>query len=456
MGSFSSKQKKVTTSKSDATVTPTAPKWLEDPTKMFAGTIQGLAGQTPTPHGPAPLQQTAFNAAGGLNSSGVNEGLAATRPLTNWVPQQVQAGTLTAPSAYRPQTVQAPNAYRPGTLSASSINAPAAYRPDQVAAGSATAGQLKDTDLAPYINPWTGEVETNALNALEQSRQKSITQGQGAATQAGAYGGSRHGVADAETNKAAAIAAGDLSANLRREGFQNAQTAALADIGNKYNADTFNLTAAQQAALANQGANLTAGLQGNADQLRANEFNANAGQQAGMFNLTNEQQAGLQANADALQAALFNSAQAQQAGLQGNADQMEAGRFNIGTALQALLANQNADAQGAQTRLSAAEQLGRLGLAGSANDRANIETQAGLGETQREIDVQNDPQNARMQQLLQLISALGGLNGANFTGRNISETGSGTETTTGSPSLLDNISQILKIGAAVMPTPKGG
>ena len=110
------------------------------------------------------------------------------------------------------------------------------YTPDDV-----TAGQLSETNLDPYMNPWTSSVIDASLADIERARQGAISQGQGDATRAGAYGGSRHGVADSLTNESALRTAASTAAGLRSQGFQNAQGAALSDIGNRLNAQQFNV-----------------------------------------------------------------------------------------------------------------------------------------------------------------------------------------------------------------------
>lgn len=131
------------------------------------------------------------------------------------------------------------NALKPTTVTA-----------DQTTAGSVQSGNtvskdvvaqmLGDMDLSKYMNPYTNEVETKSLDALDRSRQQSILGNQGAAGAAGAFGGSRHGIVDAVTNSESANAAGLLSANLRKDNFNNATGLATADINRKLGADVGN------------------------------------------------------------------------------------------------------------------------------------------------------------------------------------------------------------------------
>lgn len=116
------------------------------------------------------------------------------------------------------------------------------FNPQQVQAGS-----LLDVDLGAYMNPYTQNVIDTSLADL--SRQGQMVQGQNAASaaKAGAFGGSRHGVVEAETNRALLDASARTASGLRQDAFNTAAGLATGD-----------LQRAMQAAMANQGAGLTA------------------------------------------------------------------------------------------------------------------------------------------------------------------------------------------------------
>jgi hypothetical protein len=105
---------------------------------------------------------------------------------------------------------------------------------------------LAQTDLTPYQNPFTQQVVDRSLGSIDRMRQMGINQVGANATGAGAFGGSRHGVAEAETNRAAMEQAANTSANLFSQGFGQAQNAAKFDIGNQFNAANTQLQAANQ------------------------------------------------------------------------------------------------------------------------------------------------------------------------------------------------------------------
>ena len=125
-----------------------------------------------------------------------------------------------------------------------------------VSAPTVRAGQLKDTDLSSYMNPYTEAVTDQALSDLDRSREIAMNQTNSAAS--GAFGGSRHGVMQAETNRNFADATARTSAGLNSANFNQAQGAAFQDIGNRLAAAQANQAAALQASMANANNHLSA------------------------------------------------------------------------------------------------------------------------------------------------------------------------------------------------------
>jgi hypothetical protein len=135
------------------------------------------------------------------------------------------------------------------------------YNPQNVTAQSAAGG------IGTYMNPYTQQVIDTSMADLERQRQMQQNQLGAQASAARAFGGSRQGIAEAETNRAFAQQGGQLAAQLRQQGFNTALGASQQDVANQ-----------MQAALANQAAGG-----------RATEF----GQQLGFQGQTANQQAGL-------------------------------------------------------------------------------------------------------------------------------------------------------------------
>lgn len=96
-----------------------------------------------------------------------------------------------------------------------------------------------------FLDPFTTGVIDTTLSDLDRARQLAQTGNAGAATQAGAFGGSRHAILEAETNRAFADQAARTAAQLRSQGFGQALDAATRQAG-----------LGLQAGMANQGAAL--------------------------------------------------------------------------------------------------------------------------------------------------------------------------------------------------------
>mgnify|MGYP001586118046 CR=1 FL=1 len=119
------------------------------------------------------------------------------------------------------------------------------YTPQQV-----QAGQLANTSMTPYMNPYTTEViKANEADIL-RGGQLGLNELGAQAQAAKAFGGSRHGVATGEMGRNIVQQLAESSAGLRQQGFQQAQQAAQSDIGTQMQADLANqqagLSGAQQ------------------------------------------------------------------------------------------------------------------------------------------------------------------------------------------------------------------
>ena len=91
------------------------------------------------------------------------------------------------------------------------------YRPMAITAPS-------QGGLQQYTNPYESQVVQQSLDDLERSRLMSQNVGGAQASAANAFGGSRQGIAEAETNRAFADQAARTASGLRQTGYQNAQT----------------------------------------------------------------------------------------------------------------------------------------------------------------------------------------------------------------------------------------
>lgn len=200
------------------------------------GQVQPVAGPTPVARpfdtamptqAPAPSQPNVFQQSAGALTSGINAANSA--------------------ASYRPQQV--------GTNFG--------YTPQNVTAGQAFTG------MANYQNPFTQQVIDTSMADLERQRQMQMAQMGAQASAAKAFGGSRHGVAEALTNEGFANQGGQLASGLRMQGFNTALGASQQDVANQL-----------QAALANQGAFGRAQEFGQSSRLQAQMANQQAAAQA--------------------------------------------------------------------------------------------------------------------------------------------------------------------------------
>lgn len=199
----------------------------------------------------------------------------ANRPFEQYTGQRVANTTPYQQQAY---DFTAANLGQGGTNIRNFMNGMAGnvnFTPDMV-----TAGQFAGTNMDPYMNPYTQNVIDTTMGDIERQRQMQIAQNQGAATQAGAYGGSRHGVVDSLTNEAAQRTGANMAAQLRSAGYDQAANLAMGDISNRLQAGLANQQAGIQGAGVQNEAGRIGGLLGQAAQ-EADIQSAAALEQAG-------------------------------------------------------------------------------------------------------------------------------------------------------------------------------
>ena len=116
----------------------------------------------------------------------------------------------------------------------------------------ADAGSIADANMSNYMSPYTAAVIEAGLRDLGGAQEIALNQQGAQATAANAFGGSRQGIAEAETRKAYGQQAADLISRERARAFDQAQRAAQFDITGRRQ------TAAAQAALEQDAARLRA------------------------------------------------------------------------------------------------------------------------------------------------------------------------------------------------------
>ena len=121
----------------------------------------------------------------------------------------------------------------------------AASNPYQQAAGAQQAAmarvgqgmtQTAAGGMGAYQNPYQQQVIDATLRDIGGAQQSAMNTLGAQATQAGAFGGSRHGIAEAESNKAFNQQAIDAVSRMRQQGFNTALGASQADLSRQLGA----------------------------------------------------------------------------------------------------------------------------------------------------------------------------------------------------------------------------
>jgi len=205
-----------------------------------------------------------------------------------------------------------------------------------------TPGSFLNQNISSYMSPFTKNVIDVGAADLERARQQARTVDAAKAAGAKAFGGSRQGITEAETNRAYDENTARLIAQQNQAAFEAATRLSEADLGRS-----------MQAQLANQGADLSTVQQGL--QLAGQLGMANQG--ADLTTATTNAQ--LQ-NA----VAMANQEANLRAQLANQGIDFSTGQLNTQNAQQAALANQAAGLSANQQRIAAANQLANISQGG--------------------------------------------------------------------------------------------
>ena len=330
-----------------------------------------------------------------------------------------------------------------GGYTASMMTAPGRelydYDAAQAQGQSYNAAQLSDKNINDYMNPYTQNVIDTTMADLDKARQQALNSTGAAATAGGAFGGDRHAIMEAQNNADYMDQVARSSAQLRNQGYQNAQAAAMGDVGALNQSYASNAGMAQQANLANQAANNArsqfVGSTANQNAMQTGLANQQASNAAKALGAQLSAQASI-ANANNKNSMLTqlmgydNSNQQFNAGMQFNQDQFNAGQ----------------DQQSWQNQFNAANNLYGMG-----NDRWNMTNNmnqqlAGVGNQIDGINngILQDQYNQFMQQAnapWQNFQSMAGLLGA---------MGTGGQTQSYSPGKMDYLGMGTQLGAAAL------
>ena len=341
----------------------------------------------PLTAGTSDLQTKAFQGIGGLSvPSSIGTAATTAGNVANKF-----AGMSYNPSQFGNQFA-APGAYQTGDFS-NQFNAPGAYQtgqfasqyqgPDQYQAGQFDTGTFGADQAQQYMNPYL----QSALNPqLEEARRQSqITQlgNQAKATQAGAFGGGRQAIMDAETQRAL----GSNLANITGQGYNTAYDKAMG----QFNADQARQMQAQQAGEQSRqfGATQAAttadlmakyGMSAQQAQEASRQFGAGqamtAAQQAAQYGLSAQQGREASRQFGAGQG-MTAAQQAAQYGLAGQQEAEKSKQFGANYGLESL-----------KNQLAAAQAQGQLGLTENTANLANLQQQLTAGDAQRKIEAE--------------------------------------------------------------------
>lgn len=212
-------------------------------------------------------------------------------------------------------------------------------------------GQIATTDLSAYMNPYQNQVIDNAISDMDRARQITANDIGAQASAAGAFGGSRHGLVEAENNRNFTQQAGDLAAQMRQSGFQNAQNMAQQDIANDMQGQQIRNSSALGALNA----------RATQDQIKlhaAGQLAGQAGQAFDQYNTINNSMMQSGAMQQALQQQIIDAAKGQYGGFTGAPTQA------LNLPLMALGATPNVGTQTTNTS-SSPGLFGALGLGAS-------------------------------------------------------------------------------------------
>lgn len=115
----------------------------------------------------------------------------------------------------------------------------------RVGMGNINPGSFLDTNMGAYMNPYLQNVAGNTINDMYRAREMQGLADNAAASRAGAFGGSRHGVVESETNRNFYDRLSNSLGNIYATGYQNASNMANQDLNRSLQAQTSN----QQSAL---------------------------------------------------------------------------------------------------------------------------------------------------------------------------------------------------------------
>lgn len=151
---------------------------------------------------------------------------------------------------------------------------------------SAQQGNFNTSAAQQYMNPYTDTVMRNTLSEMDRQNAKGVAADGARAATSKAFGGSRHGIVDAERARNYSTEQNNVIANLNNQNFAQAQGQFNTDTGRNQQNSQFNAGMAQGAQQSNQNAIMSTVM---ADQAAKNNMTQFNGQMGVNAQLANEQ-----------------------------------------------------------------------------------------------------------------------------------------------------------------------
>jgi len=305
--------------------------------------------------GPSAAMGTAANMAGTAGLGALNAG-------ANFNPYQAQ-NQFSSPPSY--QTGQFnPNQVQGGGYNAPSMNtAQTGFNPQLQNYQMGPAQQVSTQSFnqsgtaQDYMNPYMQNVVDIQKREAQRTADIAGTQRGAQAAKAGAFGGSRQAIMDAEANRNLSQQLGDIQATGSQAAFQNAQQ--------QFNAEQ---AAGLQAQQSNQQAGITTGGQNLSANMATQQLGTQTGLQSSLANLSAEQQANVQNQASQLQTQGLNAQQAMQAALSNQQYGLESQKLG-----------EQSRQFGSGQNMTAAQLQAQYGLSGQQLAEQSRQYGAGLG-----------------------------------------------------------------------------
>jgi len=285
--------------------------------------------------------------------------------------ERAQTSLLSDPASYAASLVNAQGAGGPSTADLGGYGAAQGSAQSVGDLPTMQAAQISQADIDRFMNPYTDQV-VDATNADMQDQFGQVRAAQAAnAAGSGAFGGSRYGIREAQTEGELSRALGSTLGGLRSDGFNTALGYADRDTGRRQDANAANFGAESQRAFADASAQNQFGMANMDAENIARSFSADAGNRGLLANMDAQNTFSL-TDADAA-----NQANRANAGLLSDASRYGADAANEFDRLNQAAANQVGLFNAGEGNRSALDFAGRSDAAGQfsadAGNRAALD-----------------------------------------------------------------------------------